>query len=629
MTINTQTGMADPQIGDGVNLVFPFDFKVATAAEVAVYVDGQLIDETAYTVDLSDGWSGDVTFDVAPTDGAEVVLVSNPLFTQSSVHLRQGPFYADIVEDDLDKARIIDIFLKREVDRAFKLPLINPISQAGKFPVVLADGTQGFSLGTGADAGLRTDIAAATGSTLLGFQQAGTGATTRTARAKMRDVVSVFDFMSLAQIADVQARTRLVDVTAAIQAAINSNPGRLFFPAGDYLLGSTTTTGPDGIYALLVSGLTIEMFGKGATLFLPATTNAQALRFSGCPRASIRGLRFQGSGTNGTNGGQGLVQVYLGSNFSAEDCDFDDANCDGIAVAGTTGVSLANCRSDNASKTALYVNQSSNVRVVGCSAKNFGGHLISGNVVGAGLQLSGNTNLVAQGNTIRDGVGIGILCDASGALIPIANIIDANTVYTVSNPSNTAVSSGIRLGNDQATKNCATVVSNNTVRACGLYNYYVENHNGVVFQNNVGIESVESNFVIASVVGGTIKNNTALNTDTNGGSGQAAYYLLNGCTNVIGEGNRASTVTGFAAASGANAVLTDGSGSGNRLLLAGVMYAETAANIASLTSTVNTVGKQQGFTVYDTTNHRIMVADGSAAASLWWAADGSTSVTPV
>lgn len=172
MTINAQTGISDVQLGDGINLVFPFEFKVSGSDEIEVYVDGVLLAASEYSVDLSNDWTGDVTFDEAPADGAEIVLVANPDFAQSSTHLRQGPFYPDVVEDDLDKAALRDIFLKRETDRSFKLPLLNPTSEAGSFPVVLPDGSAGWSQGTGADAGLRGDLAALLGANLLAVTHA-------------------------------------------------------------------------------------------------------------------------------------------------------------------------------------------------------------------------------------------------------------------------------------------------------------------------------------------------------------------------------------------------------------------------------------------------------------------------
>lgn len=53
--------------------------------------------------------------------------------------------------------------------------------------------------------------------------------------------VNVFDYMTDAQIADVQAGTLLVDVSGAIQAAVNANltGGVINFPAGKYKIGTT------------------------------------------------------------------------------------------------------------------------------------------------------------------------------------------------------------------------------------------------------------------------------------------------------------------------------------------------------------------------------------------------------
>jgi len=60
-----------------------------------------------------------------------------------------------------------------------------------------------------------------------------------------------------------------------------------------------------------------------------------------------------------------------------------------------------------------------------------------------------------------------------------------------------------------------------------------------------------------------------------------------------------------------------------------VFSTATAANIASISNAINTTGKAQGRAVLDTTNHRLMIADGATAGALWWVSDGSASVTPV
>lgn len=84
---------------------------------------------------------------------------------------------------------------------------------------------------------LRTDLAASPGATLIGWLRglAGTVATT-IAKWLGWQSVSVFEFMTDAQIADVQNKTLLIDVTVPIQTAINATAGskNLIFPPGFY-----------------------------------------------------------------------------------------------------------------------------------------------------------------------------------------------------------------------------------------------------------------------------------------------------------------------------------------------------------------------------------------------------------
>ena len=55
---------------------------------------------------------------------------------------------------------------------------------------------------------------------------------------------------------------------------------------------------------------------------------------------------------------------------------------------------------------------------------------------------------------------------------------------------------------------------------------------------------------------------------------------------------------------------------------------DTAANIASVASAINTVGKYEGKQVWDVTSARMMRATGSTAASTWQSIGGGTTVTP-
>ena len=79
------------------------------------------------------------------------------------------------------------------------------------------------------------------GSSLVGYLPAGTGAVATTVQGKLRLDVNVFDFMSAAQIADVQGNTVSIDVTTAINNAITALGGiggTVRFPAGRYLVSS-------------------------------------------------------------------------------------------------------------------------------------------------------------------------------------------------------------------------------------------------------------------------------------------------------------------------------------------------------------------------------------------------------
>jgi hypothetical protein len=54
----------------------------------------------------------------------------------------------------------------------------------------------------------------------------------------------------------------------------------------------------------------------------------------------------------------------------------------------------------------------------------------------------------------------------------------------------------------------------------------------------------------------------------------------------------------------------------------------SATDISSSSADVNTVGKFRGKQVFDGTNDRVMIANGSGATDVWYVVDGSASVTP-
>jgi hypothetical protein len=85
------------------------------------------------------------------------------------------------------------------------------------------------------------DLADNDGSDWIGFQQTGTGATARSAQDKMRDSVSVKDFGAVGD--------GVTNDGPAIQLAIDSSDGFIFFPAGDYLISTAVVLPTSSFYS--------------------------------------------------------------------------------------------------------------------------------------------------------------------------------------------------------------------------------------------------------------------------------------------------------------------------------------------------------------------------------------------
>ena len=120
------------------------------------------------------------------------------------------------------------------------------------------------------------NMASSADSSAISFTPSGTGAVATTAQAKLRESVSVFDFMTTAQIADVQSRTKTLDImpTIIVALATFTNGGHLHFPAGAYRVHrGTGSLLADNIIAgnLTISGdgAATEFYGLNGAGALP------------------------------------------------------------------------------------------------------------------------------------------------------------------------------------------------------------------------------------------------------------------------------------------------------------------------------------------------------------------------
>jgi hypothetical protein len=111
------------QNGDGTNTAFAFDFSIIAPGDIGVYVDG--VEKTYpgdYGVVFGDT-SGTVTFHEAPAAGAQILLVSQPDYRQTSEFANQGAYNLSTVNTINRRAAIRDLVTEDKASRALKVPL--------------------------------------------------------------------------------------------------------------------------------------------------------------------------------------------------------------------------------------------------------------------------------------------------------------------------------------------------------------------------------------------------------------------------------------------------------------------------------------------------------------------------
>ena len=140
------------------------------------------------------------------------------------------------------------------------------------------------------------NLASSTGSSLIGYNQGGTGAITTTVQAKLRQTVSVKDFGAVGD--------GTTDDTVAIQAALTqlSSNTNLYFPAGVYLLASQFTI-------TITSKNNIKLYGDSATIKLGVdqTSGNYLFNFNSCTNVQIENLIVDGN-------------AYIGNGWFVNSC---------------------------------------------------------------------------------------------------------------------------------------------------------------------------------------------------------------------------------------------------------------------------------------------------------------------
>lgn len=335
------------------------------------------------------------------------------------------------------------------------------------------------------------------GSALVGFLQSGTGAIARTIQDKGRDVVSVFDFMTSAQIADVKSGSKTLDTSAAIQAATNYTTARgqsLFFPAGIYKLLSFVTL-PSNTDWIGEVGTSIYL-DPTMTLGAVIGGTARAVYANTASNISIAKIKFNSITTGLTK----AITIALSSvtRLRLQDCSFEDFGnatyyAQGLIIYGSSNVDITGCRFNNCSGDGLALSN---------SVTNYYIHnneFSSNGDWGCALVVDCNNGIVI-GNSIQNNTSTGTGVDRCQNVTFIGNTIQNNE-------------HGIRIAEFAVTaeKNSHIAILGNTIKTVGVAGISIEGLKAVFGIFTVSGNTVEgsSNQGIRVIDGevGTIANN--------------------------------------------------------------------------------------------------------------------------
>jgi len=210
------------------------------------------------------------------------------------------------------------------------------------------------------------DPAQSTASSNVSYNEGGTGAVTRTVQAKLQESVSVKDFGAVGN--------GVTNDTVAVQAALDSGSGAVFFPAGTYLVS------PINIPANSV----IKTDGF-STIFKRNTSSTNGLRTLNVTGSNVIIESFSGIGDIATGTGEQNHLLYVVgnatngaiNNVTIGDIQASNVRGDALYLGANTGYPLTNVRVGLINGTNILRNV---ISIVGCDGLEIDG--VTGTNVG-------------------------------------------------------------------------------------------------------------------------------------------------------------------------------------------------------------------------------------------------------
>ena len=249
------------------------------------------------------------------------------------------------------------------------------------------------------------------------FLQAGTGATQRTALAKLRDTVSVKDFGAVGD--------GVADDTAEIQAAINAS-GVVYIPDGTYKITSSISLKSNLLIYGNGTSSKIQISADGVKAFSTGVS-------TGYSNIKISDLLINGGGqtTDIYTGYKGAYGVYLSGTTNAI---VDNVHIEKMGIVNSANPLIDNPWGGYGIVVEARYGNIDNIRISNCVVSNIAG---GGAVYGDGIYVAGYAPSV--GTSFVDVVVSGCSVSTCG-----------RHCYTVAGGAGTTIPSGISFVNCKA-----------------------------------------------------------------------------------------------------------------------------------------------------------------------------------
>jgi len=285
--------------------------------------------------------------------------------------------------------------------------------------------------------------------------------------------INVLDFMTSAQITDVTSKTGSVDVSAAVQAAINSAEtpdSAIYFPQGTYLLNSEV---------LLVSESRVYGDGIGATTIKAGDGFELSGRLFDTFRRdniTIEGIKFDGNiaGQTGyvpaSDNGVSAIIIRSSKNITIRNCYFQEFGKDGVFMFETPPaktnerINIQDCEFDTIYRNGISVISGEDIVISGNTFFDSNTVALASVTVGDGIRIEPDSsteytiNCTISNNTFKDQHGGVNVYNENASTIMRNIVITSNVFDNISNAAGVVLN---KLDDQGAT------VSNNRFYDCG------------------------------------------------------------------------------------------------------------------------------------------------------------------